>query len=68
MLTAEQIDKVKELAKDLYTQELQDKAIKKHIAILKERKLHWFPKRIVFQWPFRLEEWIKASNGCCKTF
>lgn len=43
------------------------KAVAEHLEVLRARKHHMFPKRIVFQWPIRLEDWYK-SNKTVKTY
>lgn len=39
-----------------------DKAVKFRLEQLRARKAHFFPKKCIFQWPVRFEEWIKPQN------
>jgi hypothetical protein len=66
MLTPEQIDAAKLEAKEKFNAKLRKEAIEAHTKLLAARRAHFFPKRIVFQWPIRFDEWVK-TNVCCKT-
>lgn len=59
MFSAEQIAQIKADAKAKLDKEVHDKAVAEHVEVLKARKLHFLPKRIVLQWPVRLEDWYK---------
>lgn len=63
-LSAEVIAEAKAKAIEQLKDEAFKAAVILHKEIIKARRLHWFPKRIVFQLPFRLEDWYKPS--CCK--
>ena len=64
MLSPEQIKAAQERA----FLEFQEEEVKKFIAEAKAKlaaqKAHFFNKRIVFQWPVRLEDWVKPSCKC----
>lgn len=66
MLTTEQIQAAKdEAVKQLFECEYKTAVtLEKHR--LMEAKSRLFPKRIVFQWPVRFEDWVKKSKcgGC----
>lgn len=64
MLTPEQITAAREEAKQKYLKKLHDKQVEVELEILKAKKGHYFPKKVVFQWPVRLEDWYKPTKCC----
>lgn len=65
MLTPDQIEDAKLEATAKFQAKLRKEAIDAHIKVLEGRRAHLFPKRLVFQWPWRTEEWVKPS-ACSK--
>ena len=66
MLTPYQIKAAKEEAQKKLQEKIYKEAVDAHIQVLKGRKAHFFPKKLVLQWPWRLEEWVKP-NGYAKS-
>ena len=67
MLTPQHVEEAKLEAEKKLHEKLYKEAVDAHIEVLKGRKAHFFPKKIIFQWPWRTEEWVKPNAGCSKT-
>lgn len=62
VLTPEDHDDIKAEAKEKLRAELKKAAVKERLEVLRARKPHFFPKKVVFQWPVRFEEWLTIKK------